>query len=394
MHFYSKQHLLSKKIINLLKLYYNCIYLRVTCNPKNRHTLKNMKTFDKTFWIIFGAFAGLILIILTFPFLFTNYSWFDIDFSETGEVGDTIGGIMGPFIAIAAAILTFFAFWVQYIANETQKKALIKQERDLAQERFETKFYKQIEILKSNIDELQIGETTKGRKAFISLFSELKFIYHIVNNHYQSQFYPTFKIDISEEARYNISYLIFFFGIGENSTQLVRSFLTENLLMLFENAVTDIQRNQTLWREERAKGNPIAVNTENLPFTFNIKYLPGNGHTSKLSHYVRHLFQTVKFVHEADENVITPEMKYNYLTVLRSQLSPHEQLFIYYNALSIIGKPWIEPFNYIKKYCLIKSSLIPIADFYVRPVDKFGTVNEDGRPLFEWTEISKRLQDL
>lgn len=353
-----------------------------------------MKTFDKTFWTIFGSFAGLILIILTFPFLFTNYSWFDIDFSETGEVGDTIGGVMGPFIAIAAAILTFFAFWVQYIANETQKKALIKQENDIAQERFETKFYKQIEILKSNIDELQIGETTKGRKAFISLFSELKFIYHIVNNHYQSQFYPIFKIEISEEARYNISYLIFFFGIGENSTQLVRSFLTENLLMLFENAVKDIQRNQTQWREERAKGNPIAVNTENLPFTLNIKYLPGNGHTSKLSHYVRHLFQTVKFVHEADEKVITPEMKYNYLTVLRSQLSPHEQLFIYYNALSILGKPWIEPFNYIKKYCLIKSSLIPIADFYVRPVGKFGTVNEDGRPLFEWTEISKRLQDL
>lgn len=336
----------------------------------------------------------MILVILSFPILFTKFSWLDLDFTHTGEIGDTIGGIMSPFIAIAAAILTFLAFWVQYIANETQKKALSKQENDLAQERFETKFYKQIEILKSNIDELQIGKTTKGRKAFIPLFDELKFIYHLVNNHYQSQFRPSCNIEISEEARYNISYLIFFFGIGEKSTQLVESFLTENLLNLFKNAVTDVQKNQILWRSERKKGNPIAVETENLPFTLDIKYLPGNGHTSKLSHYIRHLFQTVKFVHEADDKNITPEMKYNYLTVLRSQLSPHEQLFIYYNALSILGNPWIEPFNYIKKYCLIKSSLIPLADFYIRPVEKFGTKNEDGRLLFEWTEISERLRDL
>ena len=222
----------------------------------------------------------------------------------------------------------------------------------------------------------------------------MKFIYYVVNNNYQSNFYQQFNIEISEEARYNIAYLIFFFGIGENSTQLVRSFLTENLLMFFESAVTDIEGNQTLWRKERDKGNPIAVDTEDNSFTLDIKYLPGNGHTSKLSHYIRHLFQTVKYVHEADEEVITSEMKYNYLAVLRSQLSPHEQLFVYYNALSILGKPWIEPFNYIKKYCLIKSSLIPLADFYIRPEDKFGTTNEDGRPLFEWTEISKRLQIL
>lgn len=353
-----------------------------------------MKTFDKTFWIIFGAFAGLILVILFFPILFTKFSWFDLDFTNTGQIGDTIGGIMGPFIAIAAAILTFFAFWVQFVANETQKKALIKQEIDLAQERFETKFYNQIEILKSNIDELQIGQSTKGRKAFISLFNELKFIYHVVNNHYESNFLPNLQIEISEEARYNIAYLIFFFGIGENSTVLVRSLLTVDQIMFFENAATVVQSNQTLWRTERLNGNTIAVDTDELPFTLDIRYMPGNGHTSKLSHYIRHLFQTVKFVHEADSKVISQEMKYNYMTILRSQLSPHEQLFIYYNAISILGKPWIEPFNYIDKYCIIKSILLPLANFYLTPIEKLGKLNVDGKPLFEWTEINARLQNL
>lgn len=353
-----------------------------------------METFDKNFKIIFSVFVGLILIILSFPYLFTKYSWFDIDYSETGEIGDTIGGITGPFIAIAAAILTFVAFWVQYVANENQKKSLEKQEKDLAQERFETKFYNQIEILKSNIDELQIGKSTKGRKAFISLFNELKFIYHVVNNHYQKNFLPNLQIEISEEARYNIAYLIFFFGIGENSTVLVRSLLSENQLLFFENAATAVQGNQTQWRIERQNGMSIAVDTDELPFTLDIRYLPGNGHTSKLSHYIRHLFQTVKFVHEADDKVISQEMKYNYLTILRSQLSPHEQLFIYYNAISILGKPWIEPFNYINKYCIIKSILLPLANFYLTPIDKLGQLNTEGKPLYEWTEINTRLQYL
>lgn len=323
------------------------------------------------------------------------------DFKGKGEIGDAFGGSLGPLVGLLGAAITFLAFWVQYQANEVQKTAikeqetnLKKQEKDLAKERFESRFYKQLEILKSNIEEIQIGETTKGRKTFIALFNELKFIYHVVNNHYRLQYFPTFNVALSDEAIYNVAYLIFFFGIGANSTVLVRSFLNNELLQFFENAATDIENNQTLWRIERNNGNPIAVDTEGEVFTLDIRYLPGNGHTSKLSHYVRHLFQTVKFVHQADEEIITPEMKYEYIAVLRSQLSPHEQLFIYYNALSVLGKPWLDSPNYLKKYCVIKSSLIPLADFYRTPIDVLGETNDDGKPVFEWTEISRRLQTL
>lgn len=323
------------------------------------------------------------------------------DLGDKGTVGDAFGGSLGPLVGLLGAAITFLAFWVQYQANEVQKTALKeqetnqkKQEKDLAKERFESRFYKQLEILKSNIEEIQIGETTKGRKTFIALFNELKFIYHVVNNHYRLQYFPTFKVRLSDEAIYNVSYLIFFFGIGDNSTVLVRSFLNNQLLQFFENAATDVEQTQVLWRIERKKGQPIAVNTQHSTFTLDIKYRLGNGHTSKISHYIRHLFQTVKFVHQADENIITPEMKYEYIGVLRSQLSPHEQLFIYYNALSVLGKPWLDPTNYLQKYCLIKSSLIPLADFYKTPIEVLGVVNDDGKPMFEWTEISRRLETL
>lgn len=58
-------------------------------------------TFDKDFWKNLGWFLGVALLICLLPWLLTRNGL--LSFSETGQIGDTIGGIMGPFIAIAAA---------------------------------------------------------------------------------------------------------------------------------------------------------------------------------------------------------------------------------------------------------------------------------------------------
>lgn len=42
------------------------------------------------------------------------------DFSQTGQIGDTIGGLMNPFIALAGVIVTFLAFYMQIEANRLQ----------------------------------------------------------------------------------------------------------------------------------------------------------------------------------------------------------------------------------------------------------------------------------
>jgi hypothetical protein len=64
------------------------------------------------FFIVFSFFA---------PLIFTYDSLFNIDFSQDGPVGDTIGGLMNPFVAIAGVILTFVAFYIQYLANKEQR---------------------------------------------------------------------------------------------------------------------------------------------------------------------------------------------------------------------------------------------------------------------------------
>lgn len=106
--------------------------------------MKN-KTFTKDFWIYLGFFILIIAIICAFPFLFTRDGC--LDFSNTGPIGDTIGGTMGPFVAIAAAILTFLAFWVQFKANEQQRK-------DIALERFESNFFELLHLHQEITNEL------------------------------------------------------------------------------------------------------------------------------------------------------------------------------------------------------------------------------------------------
>src|SRR5690349_6936943 len=86
---------------------------------------QKMKTFDSTFWSIFVPFLIGIGILLFLPYSLTQFKVLSWGFSEKpGEIGDAIGGTLGPFIAIAAAILTFFAFWVQLKENRKKKNVL------------------------------------------------------------------------------------------------------------------------------------------------------------------------------------------------------------------------------------------------------------------------------
>lgn len=131
-------------------------------------------TFDKGFWKSFIWFLVIALLICCLPWLLAKHSW--IDFSTTGEIGDTIGGIMGPFIAIAAAGLTFIAFWVQYKAN-------IQQRHDIAIERFESNLFEMIHIQQEITNGLVIEhcnngssvmDVKHGREVFPYLYEKMK----------------------------------------------------------------------------------------------------------------------------------------------------------------------------------------------------------------------------
>lgn len=68
-------------------------------------------------WKTWHLIVIIFLIIIVLPPLLTlSAFWFD--FSKTGEIGDTIGGITAPFINGLAAVLVFIAFKEQVNANK------------------------------------------------------------------------------------------------------------------------------------------------------------------------------------------------------------------------------------------------------------------------------------
>ena len=145
---------------------------------KNKENSKKNKTFTLDFWIYLAIFIALISGICCFPAWFTKPG--ELDFRNTGQIGDTIGGIMGPFVAIAAAILTFLAFWVQFKANEQQRK-------DIALERFESNLFQLIQIQEEITNNLSFtptdsadglyGNVFHGRQVFKILYKEKTFPY-------------------------------------------------------------------------------------------------------------------------------------------------------------------------------------------------------------------------
>lgn len=378
-------------ILTLILVYFFLIRMKNLLNNLDKQNNEN-NTFIYI-WLTLGL--GLIIFSLYSPYYFTTTKLEDtLVFSqETGYTGDTIGGIMNPFVAIAAAMLTFIAFWIQFKANQQQTLQFKNQARDVTVERFESKFYNLIEIHRNNVNEVQIGKSTHGRKAFIDMFNELKFTYLIVLDYYNKNYKTISDAIISDDVIFNISYLIFFFGVGENSSKVVKDLIGKNNHDFFVGVEEFIKLNQRGWKSERQNGKTISVNFNDTFFELDIAYIPCNGHMSRLSHYIRNLFQIVKYIEEQDEKILSYENKFQYAGTLRSQLSNHEQLLIYYNAISVLGQPWIDA-GLLKKYCIIRSLPIPLADFHKTPLSILPEINEFNKTMFEWTEIRERLKNL
>jgi hypothetical protein len=334
-----------------------------------------MKTFDNNFWKIFVPFSIFIIIILFFPYLFTSLSFLDINFTKTGEIGDTIGGILTPFIALAAAVLTFFAFWVQFKANEQQKI-------DLRIERFENKFYELLRLHKSNIEELQIGDLS-GRKTFVQMFYELKDCYQLCEKISKRNY-----IELSDNDIMDITYSIFFYGIGENSEKYFSGTFSEikqNAFEKIKNGLHSIQNDYSI--KKKKLDNPInctyQLKREELNMEF--YYSPFNGHVSHLSHYFIHLFQTANYIIKQDDSLLSQEQKYDYIKMLRSQLSNFEQLLMYYNSVAWFDEEWRHIFT---EYKLIKNIPLPLADFYISPKIHYKKEIDEslkkGEEIFNW----------
>lgn len=220
--------------------------------------------------------------LLTRNWLLGSY----FSFNETGQIGDTIGGIISPFIAILAAWLTYKAFIIQYKANEQLKK-------DSKISSFENTFFQMLQMQQM-----------------------------ITNNLFLRGIFYT--RDVSGPLR-------------ELKGREIFSFLYE---------MVDDDRMQFL------NGSTIQGGIKDNIDQFGIDYFSKTDNLSFLDHYFRHLYRIVKFVDDATilEN---KAKKYEYLCILRAQLSDYELGLLFYNCLSDNGIDKFKPL--IEKYALFNN---------------------------------------
>lgn len=379
------------------------------------------------------------LIVFFIPLAVTKWDWIHLDVSKPNEIGDTIGGILGPLVGLIGVALTFLAFWAQYDANiqqriqfdtslDNERKARESEEKKIAEEQriknaevkaeqekfiitqklqqeqillqdkrarinvFETRFHTMLAIHRDNANSIEVNKI-KGRKVFIHLLDELKLMYEIFSAIAKEN---GIDVSITQVELYNIVYLSFFFGIGEKSTPMVKDLVgtkLSKLVDIFHNEIVNAKKQSS--KEDPTNMFRIGINI----YKWDKVYTFGVGHLRRLGHYIRHLFQTVKFVDDQNVDILSPNDKYNYISNLRAQLSAHEQILLFYNAISVMGKPWLDTLspgneNYIERYCMLKSIPINAADFYRKPLDVFTEINSQGKSMFEWVEIKARMSDL
>ncbi len=118
---------------------------------ENDESEVSLKTMDrKAIWLGMAALAG----ILGLPFVVTQCTFgYELGVDDANEIGDTLGGILGPFIGLISSILVYLALREQIKANnliqEQFKKEKVEREERLI-------FEEVISDLKLSINELEI----------------------------------------------------------------------------------------------------------------------------------------------------------------------------------------------------------------------------------------------
>lgn len=324
-------------------------------------------------------------ILIRFPrwlteIYYINFKDGKLNPADTGPIGDTFGGMLGPLIALFAAFLTFLAFWVQFKAN-------VEQKRDLQIERFENKFYELLRFHKDNISEIKIDGhegVVEKRKAFVSMYNEFRYSYWCCKDKYDElSAAGALKNQYSEEELVRLAYIFFLGGVGDNS-DMVSKAINKMATHCFEEKLFYAVLNYFKLIKSKSI-RPAYIDHEGNPVILRLRYLPWGGHQSRLGHYYRHLFQTVKYVDKQDEDLIPESDKLEYLRMLRAQLSDYEQVLLYYNAISHFGEGWLQN-NYFVKYKMIHNIPLPLASFGIKPPEKFSRELEKDPSIFEWLE--------
>lgn len=343
-----------------------------------------------------GVIIVSCILIVVVPFIFSLPAFcrfFEVH--EGHNVGDAIGGITAPIIGIASILLLC-------ITLKAQKDASNKSE-------LENRIFQMIGLHRKNVEEMHSeAKNLDGQDVFNMISKQIDecaedvslFLRDIeCEQVYSADFLKSLKeirpeADCISFARLDISYSIVYIGVRDEYIETLKTLLCKRykedfiwplLLCLRLRLVNNIKEGYKEWKDfceetiaDRVRlataiweANPSSpeyskkalLRYPNLCTNHNKLYW---GHSFRLGHYFRHLYSTVEYIDSQDN--LTDDERYEYVKILRTQLSNTEQMVFVANSFSDMGGPW-ELFrkekdnkHYITTYNLIKN--IPQEEIY------------------------------
>jgi len=326
-------------------------------------------------WIlVFIAFIVFVGFIVSVYFDgYRIYSDSNVALDKTGQFGDFIGGVVGTILSAAGFIFLYVT--------------LIDQRQSVSGERFESKFFELLKLHRDNVTELSYtkdGPTEyRNREVIKVIFEEfwecLKEVRLLSKSKspalYMTRHHITFllsiknkinpSMDLVELAQIDIAYSVVFFGLeaegeivlrdrfrhryrGEyfypllkllrlkpkrSNTQLYRQWD----VIINSDRKSLVQFIKQYYEDTDSPQSQLIINTKKI-FSNLVYEKYYGGHHYRLGHYLRHLFQSYKYLNE--QTIIDEPLKYFYGKTLRAQLSTYEQFLIFINSLSTLGMNW------------------------------------------------------
>lgn len=184
---------------------------------------QNIKNWDRTTIILLILSFILILFSFCAPFIFTlGAKYSSLNFTETGAIGDMLGGIMNPFIAVGGILLTFLAFYMQIKANQiqiTQFNQGIENEKKITLREEKKSSYYNLSLLNIDLTEIvsDINQKTERIKEYLDLEKQdnlnTNYLYRTPSKRYtriletdRIQIYKGYLFFISQEEKWLENY--------------------------------------------------------------------------------------------------------------------------------------------------------------------------------------------
>jgi hypothetical protein len=232
------------------------------------------------------------------------------DPSGWGTIGDYVGGIYGTLSSVILGTITIYLLRREYRRGKNEE----------IKSRSLTHFYHLHDSLRAIAEPLRKHETNGGDK-FANIVQEFQLIYE--------RFAISISSSVLERSQLlNIAYIFAFFGTTMNAKHILRKIGYSEIL------VVDLAgRVESLKKEHQKRTGAFC------------------GHQKELGNYYRSLYSAYKFLQNSP---FSCDEQYEYSKSIRTEMTTHEQAALALNALSVLGKKWLDE-GLIGEFQIIKN---------------------------------------